>query len=243
MRIIGILSILLLAAAGAQAQTTAFVGGRVIDGTGKVIENGTVVITGNKITTVGPASTPVPAGATRIDVKGKTLLPGLINAHGHVGNTVGLRADAAAGYTRENLTRQLKTYAQYGVTTVFSLGDDQEAGFALRNEPATDRARLFVAGPVIGGDTADAARAMTIKVAEMKPDLIKIRVDDNLGTTRKMPEAGVARGDRGGARAQVAGGGAHLLARRREGDAAGRRRHDRAQRARYRRRRAVHQRA
>src|SRR5687767_13104318 len=102
MRIIGILSIFLLAAAGAQAQTTAFVGGRIIDGTGKVIENGTVVITRNKITTVGPASTPVPAGATRIDVKGKTLLPGLINAHGHVGNTVGLRADAAAGYTLPN---------------------------------------------------------------------------------------------------------------------------------------------
>ena len=79
------MSIFLLAAAGAQAQTTAFVGGRVIDGTGKVIENGTVVITGNKITAVGPASTPVPAGATRIDVKGKTLLPGLVNAHGHVG--------------------------------------------------------------------------------------------------------------------------------------------------------------
>ena len=188
MRIIGILSILLLTAAGAQAQTTAFVGGHVIDGAGKVIENGTVIITGNKITAVGPAATPVPAGATRIDVKGKTLLPGLINAHGHVGNTVGLRADAAAGYTLVNLTRQLKTYAQYGVTTVFSLGDDQEAGFALRNDAATDRARLFVAGPVVVGDTAEAARAMTIKVAEMKPDLIKIRVDDNLGTSRKMPE-------------------------------------------------------
>ena len=188
MRIIGTLSILLLTAAGAQAQTTAFVGGRIIDGTGKVIENGTVVVTGNKITAVGPASTAVPAGATRIDVTGKTLLPGLVNAHGHVGNTVGLRADAAAGATRENLTRQLKTYAQYGVTTVFSLGDDQPASFALRNEPATDRARLFVAGPVVGGDTAEAARANTIKVAETKPDVIKIRVDDNLGTSRKMPE-------------------------------------------------------
>jgi len=188
MRIIGILSVILLAAAGAQAQTTAFVGGRVVDGTGQVIENGTVVVTGNKITAVGPASTAVPAGATRIDVTGKTLLPGLVNAHGHVGNTVGLRADAAAGATRENLTRQLKTYAQYGVTTVFSLGDDQPASFALRNEPATDRARLFVAGPVVGGDTAEAARANTIKVAETKPDVIKIRVDDNLGTSRKMPE-------------------------------------------------------
>ena len=125
-----------------------------------MIENGTVVITGGKITAVGPASTPVPAGATRVDLKGKTLLPGLINAHGHVGNTVGLRDRRGGGYTRDNLLRQLKTYAQYGVTTVFSLGDDQAAGVRrCATKPATDRARLFVSGPVIGGDTAEAARA------------------------------------------------------------------------------------
>jgi imidazolonepropionase-like amidohydrolase len=173
----------------AAAQTTAFVGGRVIDGTGKVIDNGTVVITGAKITAVGPASTPVPAGATRVDLKGKTILPGLVNAHGHVAATTGLRTDQAS-YTRDNLLRQLRTYAKYGVTTVFSLGDDAAAGFELRNENASaaDRARLFVAGPVITGDTAEAARAMAAKVAEMKPDLLKIRVDDNLGTGRKMPE-------------------------------------------------------
>ena len=175
----------------AQAQSaptsTAFVGGRLIDGTGKAIDNGTVVITGDRITAVGPASTPIPAGATRVDAKGKTILPGMINAHGHVAATTGLRSDPAS-YTRENLTRQLRTYAQYGITTVFSLGDDQAAGFALRDEPAAGRARLFVAGPVVGGDTAEAARAMVGKVAEMKPNLIKIRVDDNLGTTRKMPE-------------------------------------------------------
>jgi imidazolonepropionase-like amidohydrolase len=46
----------------------------------------------------------------------------------------------------------------------------------------------LVAGPVIAGNTADAARAMTDKVAGMKPDLLKIRIDDNLGSSRKMPE-------------------------------------------------------
>ncbi len=180
---------LFAAAQVAGAQTTAFVGGRVIDGTGRVIDNGTVIVNGAKITAVGPASTAVPAGATRIDLKGKTILPGLVNAHGHVAATTGLRSDPAS-YTRENLLRQLRTYAMYGVTTVFSLGDDQAAGFELRNENAsiTDRARLFVAGPVISGDTAEAARAMANKVADMKPDLLKIRVDDNLGAGRKMPE-------------------------------------------------------
>ena len=189
MRISTFLSLLLLSASVAAAQTTAFVGGRVIDGTGKVIDNGVVVVTGNKITAVGPASTTVPAGATRVDVKGKTLLPGLINAHGHVAGTVGLRSDDTAGWTRENLARQLRTYAQYGVTTVFSLGDDRAPSFQLRDETATDRARLYVSGPVVGGDTAEAARANLDKVLAMKPDVVKIRVDDNLGTTRKMPEA------------------------------------------------------
>jgi len=102
-----------------------------------------------------------------------------------------LQSDTKQFYTRDNLLRQLRTYAMYGITTVFSLGDDQEAGFVLRNEnsSATDRAKVFVAGPVINGATADEARAMAIRVAEMKPDLLKIRVDDNLGTSRKMPEA------------------------------------------------------
>ena len=174
----------------ASAQVTAFVGGRLIDGTGRVIENGTLIIDGGRIVAAGPAATAVPAGATRVDVKGKTLLPGLVNAHGHVAATTGLRSDPAS-YTRDNLTRQLRTYAQYGVTTVFSLGDDQALGFELRNEQATgplDRARLFVAGAVITGTTAEEARAMASKVADMKPDLLKIRVDDNLGSTRKMPE-------------------------------------------------------
>jgi imidazolonepropionase-like amidohydrolase len=182
----------LAASVPALAQPTAFVGGRVIDGTGRVIEAGTVIIDGGKIVAAGPsASTTVPAGATRVDVTGKTLMPGLVNAHGHVANTVGLRTDAAS-YTKANVLRQLKTYAQYGVTTVFSLGGEEAPAFEARDEQSRgpiDRARIFVSGPVITGDTADAARANTNKAADMKPDLLKIRVDDNLGTSRKMPEA------------------------------------------------------
>jgi imidazolonepropionase-like amidohydrolase len=189
-RLLVLLTAALLSARAVSAQTTAFVGGRVIDGTGKVIDNGTVVVTGARITAVGPASTPVPAGATRVDLKGKSILPGLINAHGHVPATTGLRTDASS-YTRDNLLRQLRTYAMYGVTTVFSLGDDQAAAFTLRDEnaSATDRARIYVAGAVIGGNTPEEARANTANVVAMKPDILKIRVDDNLGSTRKMPEA------------------------------------------------------
>ena len=182
------------AAGPAAAQTTAFVGGRIIDGTGKVIERGTVIVRDGKIVQAGPAaSVTVPQGAERIDLNGLTLMPGLINAHGHINNVVGLRTDPVAGITRENVMRQARTYAHYGITSVFSLGDEPPATFALRDEQKSgplDRSRLFIGGPIVGGDTADAARAATDKTAALKPDLVKIRVDDNLGTSKKMAEEG-----------------------------------------------------
>ena len=177
--------------AHADAQITAFVDGRVIDGTGKVLERGTVVVRDGRIAEVGPAaSVRVPDGATRVPLTGKTLMPGIVNAHGHLSAVDGLRSGAEL-YTRANLERQLRAYATYGVTTVFSLGDDQADAFALRAEQRTappPRARVFVAGPIVYTDTADAARAATDKVIALEPDLIKIRVDDNLGTGKKMPE-------------------------------------------------------
>jgi imidazolonepropionase-like amidohydrolase len=178
--------------AHADAQVTAFVDGRVIDGTGKVIERGTVVVRDGRIAEVGPtASVRIPEGATRVALAGKTLMPGLVNAHGHLSPVEGLRTGPEF-YTRANLERQLRAYATYGVTTVFSLGDDQPDAFALRDAQAAappGRARVFVAGPIVTATTAEAARADTDKVVALKPDLLKIRVDDNLGTSKKMPEA------------------------------------------------------
>jgi len=118
-------------AARAEAQVTAFVDGRIIDGTGKVIERGTVIVRDGRIAEVGPtASVRVPDGATRVPLTGKTLMPGLVNAHGHLSAVEGLRTGAEL-YTRANLERQLRAYATYGVTTLFSLGDDQAVRTAL----------------------------------------------------------------------------------------------------------------
>lgn len=182
----------LAAASAAQApQRTvlAFVGARVFDGSGALpIERATMIVRDGRVEAVGP-DLPVPAGAERIDVKGKTILPGLVNSHGHVGETRGLRS-APELYTRENLVSQLRLYARYGVTSVMSLGGDREQGFELRGEqerPGLDRARLFVAGPVINARTAAEARAAVKALAPKKPDFVKIRVDDNLGSAAKMP--------------------------------------------------------
>lgn len=167
-----------------------FVGARLIDGTGgKPIENTVIVVRGDRIAQVTTMSEPgtIRADAERIDVRGRTILPGFVNAHGHVADTSGLKA-APEFYTRENLVRQLKLYAAYGVTTVLSLGGDGPAGVALRNEAPAGRARLFIAGPVITATTADAAAADVEKISAMGVDWLKFRVDDNLGSTKKMPK-------------------------------------------------------
>ena len=67
----------------------AFTGARVIDGTDRApIDNATIVVRDGRIVAVGPAaSVTVPAGAERVSLAGKTVIPGLVNAHGHVGDT------------------------------------------------------------------------------------------------------------------------------------------------------------
>jgi imidazolonepropionase-like amidohydrolase len=193
-RVLSLLTFMCILPAAAMGQSTALVGARIFDGRGGVIESGTVVMRDGKIVAVGPAaSTTVPADAQKVNVAGATILPGLINAHGHLTSAIGMRPDPN-GHTRENLVRQLGTYARYGITTVFSLGEDQDVAanvLQLRNDQTSGKlhgARLFISGPVIGGGSADAARAMTDTVAATKPDVLKIRIDDNLGSGKKMPE-------------------------------------------------------
>ncbi len=172
-------------------QTTAFINARVWDGTGAPpIERATIVVTDGRIAAVGPADrVPVPRDATRIDAAGRTIIPGLINAHGHLAGTSGLQAGPEFS-TRENLRRQLALYARYGITTVFSLGEDNDQAIPLGDESRAatlDRARAFVAGPVITATTPDEARAAVDALAAKKVDYAKIRVDDNLGTATPTP--------------------------------------------------------
>ncbi|HSC29979.1 MAG TPA: amidohydrolase family protein [Vicinamibacterales bacterium] len=168
----------------------AFTGATVIDGTGaQPIRDAVIVVQGGRVIAVGPAGTTVvPPAAERIDLPGRTIIPGLINAHGHVGSTAGLRSGEAVN-TEDNVRRQLALTARYGVTTIVSLGDDREAGFRMRDtndRTGLDRSRLYVAGPVVNARTPAEARAAVETAAGLKPDWIKIRVDDNLGTTEKM---------------------------------------------------------
>ncbi len=173
----------------APADVKAFVGARIIDGAGKpAIENAVLVVRDGKVEAVGRASAvSPPAGAQTINLAGKFIIPGLISTHVHVSDVQGVRPPA---YTDENTLRQLGVFARYGVTTVLSLGGEREPALKARdaqNTSSLDRTRIYLSGDVITGKTPQEARQMVAKVAATKPDIIKIRVDDNLGATTKMP--------------------------------------------------------
>ena len=183
-------SLLLLAMlCNANEGTVAFVGATIIDGTDAApLEDGVIVVTDGRIQTVGPRSdVTLPQEAEVIDVAGKYIMPGLINAHGHVGATIGLNGNG--GYTRANLLRQLSLYARYGVTAVNSLGGDFGQGFRLRDEQFNsdlNRARIYVAGSVVVGDSEEAIRNEVNRNADVGANFIKVRIDDNLGASQKM---------------------------------------------------------
>jgi imidazolonepropionase-like amidohydrolase len=171
-----------LAQAPASA-TFALTGARLIDGTGRPpVEQATLIIREGRIEAAGTqAAVSIPPGSTRIDESGKTIIPGLINAHAHV------NADAASRLpVRDQLVAQLRLYADYGVTTAVVLGsgpDDVREALALRDEQAKgaiDRARLYVAAPSIrAAATEDEARQAVNRNADMRVDIIKIHINGN----------------------------------------------------------------
>ena len=168
--------------------TKAFTGARLIDGTDRApVDNATIVVRDG-------THRRGRAGGQRHDSRGRRARVARrarpsSPAWSTPTATSATRWPRAGQYSAENVQRDLRTYAAYGVTTVFSLGDDQAAGFAARDSqktPSLDRARLFVAGPVLAPKTPEEARKLVDEVAAMKVDIVKIRVDDNLGTTQKM---------------------------------------------------------
>ena len=125
----------------AQTQSMVLENVRIIDGTGAApIENGRVVIEGDRITAVGTAATvPAPPGAERVDLAGRTVIPGLIDVHFHIENDPKLAL------------RQLS----YGVTAFRDPGQWNDKFDQLRRMIAADGLpgpRIFTTGPHIDGE-------------------------------------------------------------------------------------------
>jgi imidazolonepropionase-like amidohydrolase len=146
------------------------------------VEQGTILIANGKIAASGPsASVTVPAGATRIDVTGKTIIPGLINAHGHISTD-----DYTKLPRRQHMLDILKVYSEYGVTTTTNLGSyeivDETESLKIRDEQRRnghDRTRLYDAGENAIGKTPEEARQSVARLADVKVDLIKYHINGN----------------------------------------------------------------
>src|SRR5690242_17723395 len=206
-----ILFIMMFAAMGGAglAETTVLDGFTLIDGTGRPpVANAALIIVDGRIQWAGPhAQLKVPAGAQVTHLAGKYVMPGIMNLHGHLGNTIGLAQDPK-NYTRENVENQLKLYASYGVTSVASMGTDQNLVFQIRAAQRAGRphmTRIFTAGrgftgvsghpttapgmkgvPFEVGSAADVHKDVA-QLADEKVDLVKIWVDDHLGREKKIP--------------------------------------------------------
>ena len=141
------------------AATVAVTGARLIDGTGRPpIEQATLLIEDGRVRAAGPsASIQIPAEAVRVDATGKTIIPGLISSHTHVGSK-----------------EQRLLYAQYGITTVYSLGSGP-GNAALQDEVTFDRARVFGA-PGVRATSADEGRRLVDSIVAPNVRMIKIWV-------------------------------------------------------------------
>jgi imidazolonepropionase-like amidohydrolase len=134
----------LLWSASAAAQDVVLTNARILDGSGAVIDRGSVVVRDGKIVTVGPGAAAAGGGARVIDVKGMTVMPGFIDAHRHPigGGPDWLKGEAPA---------RMQEYLDAGFTTVLSAGDNPAVAVPLRDQIAKGAIkgpRLIVLGRV-----------------------------------------------------------------------------------------------
>ena len=152
----------------------ALTGARLITMNGtEVIENGVIIVDGNRIEAIGPAaSTPVPAGVPVMDMAGKTIMPGLIDAHWHgpMGSDEIIPEQSWINYGS----------LAFGVTTIHNPSADTSEIFAHSELGRTGRVvapRIFSTGTILYGATT----AFTAQIDGL---------DDALSTLRRMQAAG-----------------------------------------------------
>ncbi len=168
---------------------TVFEGARVIVGDGRPpIENAAFVVDGARILQVGRAAdVRGPTGAARVNLAGKTVMPAIIDTHTHLSQT------------REALLNDLRRRAYFGVGAALSLGQDTaDVAYEIRAQTMPGMAKFFTAGrgitaPEPGRTTAPywvtttaEARTAVEENAARKVDIIKIWVDDRMGTVQKL---------------------------------------------------------
>ena len=175
--------------AAAQAGVTVYEGARLIVGDGsEPVEDAAFVVRGTRFAAVGRSGdVEIPAGAARVDLTGRTVIPALVDTHTHLSRE------------REALVEDLRRKAYYGVSVAMSLGQDPPgAPFEVRAETIPGAALYRTAGrgltrPEPGRSeipywitSAEEGRAAVRELAALEVDLVKIWVDDRGGRYEKL---------------------------------------------------------
>ena len=186
-----------------------FTGARLIVGDGGApIENSAFLVEGDRFTWVGrQGDREPPDGSVQVDLTGKTVIPGLIDAHNHIGLTnVKDGTSSKDNYTRENLIDHLRRFAYHGVVASMSLGleFDEALAFRMRDEVIPNAALFLTSGRGIaatpmagptseyrlgiprGAMTEAEGRAAVQELHANGVNLVKIWVDDRGGRVPKL---------------------------------------------------------
>jgi imidazolonepropionase-like amidohydrolase len=195
---------------------TVFEGARLIVGDGSAIENAAFIVENGRFTAVGRnGEVAFPPGASRVDLAGKTVMPAIVDAHGHPGFVDAVTGQMSkANFTRENYIDHLQRYAYHGIAATISTGTDMgELAYKLRAETIPNAALIRTVGLGLaypGSGPADAsrndvpyavtsiseARKAVQDLAPHKPDFVKIWVDSRNGRQKKLiPEMFAAAAD------------------------------------------------
>ena len=209
-----------VAPAAAQQNATLYEGARLITGDGTpAIENSAFLVQNGAFVRVGrKGEIQLPAGANRVDLSGKTVMPTLVDMHGHFGfQNLVAGTMSKDNFNRDNLIDHLQRLAYVGVGAVVGVGDladrsDMHGGrthwnniaLTIRNETIPGAALFKTAGPGMAwpgsgaqGDpsrvdvaypvtTPEEARAAVRDYVKMKPEFLKIWVDDRGGKKKTL---------------------------------------------------------
>jgi imidazolonepropionase-like amidohydrolase/ABC-type multidrug transport system permease subunit len=161
---------------------------RIFVGDGHVIENGFVLVRDGKIARVGEGAAPDAAGlhADAVEGAGKTLLPGLIDAHVHLAGPAGISTSPEDYDGERTMPHAAAALLYSGVTAARSVGDPLERSLDLRRRISSGSrqgAQIFVCGPMF---TAEGGQGT--QFTELLPEAMPNSVKAQLLRTPTTPE-------------------------------------------------------